>query len=364
MKRFLVLLALIIVACAPARQLEPFVERQPDPIRDQGAHRAPVEWWYLNGDLQTASGRKGFAAAIFQVYIPESAPYNLASIYPDAFYFGHYSLVDHASGKFESVERSTLPRAKPEIRVVEGGASPERMDVRLGDWRVTRQDDGVYTAKFSLNGRERIDLRMKLTRPEAIHGPGWSGNLTTGRMYYYSATRLEVSGTFNDEPVTGIVWLDHQWGGGDVGDGSASITPRWDWMSLNLEDGRDLMIYRVRDSKGEIADQFVSIVGPNGAVSESRKFTMQPWGWWTSSVTKARYPVRWYIKLEDGTSLTVQPVVDAQEVEARATAGFNYYEGAIRAVGSTKGVGYMELTGYAPGANPISNPFSFFENQK
>jgi predicted secreted hydrolase len=364
MKRFLTLLALMVVACAPARQLEPFVERKPDPIRDQGAHRAPVEWWYLNGDLKTANGHKGFAAAIFQVYIPETAPYGLANIYPDAFYFGHYGVVDKIGGKYESVERSTLPRVKPDVRVTDAGASTEKMDVRLGDWSVTRQNDGVYTAKFSLNGRERIDLKLRPTRPEAIHGPGWSGNRETGRMYYYSATRLEATGTMNDEPVSGTVWLDHQWGGGDIGDGSASVTPRWDWMSLNLEDGRDVMIYRVRTSDGRTADQFASITNPDGSTREERNFVMQPWGWWTSSASNARYPVRWYIKLEDGTSLTVQPVVDAQEVEARATAGINYYEGAIRAVGSTRGVGYMELTGYAPGVNPLQNPFGFFENQK
>jgi predicted secreted hydrolase len=365
MNRFLLLLTCCFVACAPARQLEPFTERKPDPIRDSAAHRAPIEWWYLNGDLKTASGNKGFAAAIFQVYIPENAAYNLANLFPNAFYFGHYSIVDKTSGQFESVERSTLPRVNADVFVKDASASTERMDVRLGDWRVTRESDGVYTAKFSLNGRESIDLRMRPTRPEAIHGPGWSGTRETGRMYYYSATRLEVSGTLNGEAVSGLVWLDHQWGGGEVGDGSASITPRWDWMSLNLEDGRDLMIYRVRTSDGRIADQFASIVAADGSVTEERDFVMQPWGWWTSKATGGRYPVRWYVKLKDGTSLTLLPVVDAQEVEARATAGFNYYEGAIKAVGSTRGVGYMELTGYgSSGTNPLQNPFSFLDNQK
>lgn len=366
MKRLLLAAVALLVACAPTASrgaLEPFVERRPDPLRDQGAHRAPVEWWYLNAHLETKSGTKGIAAAIFQVYIPDNTPYNLANLFPNALYFGHYSIVDKQNGLYQSAEYSTVPRAKPEIAVGVGFADTKRMNVGLGDWRLERLNNGVYTAKFSLKGKETINLNMRPLRPEAIHGPGWSGNLETGRMYYYSATRLEISGTYNGESVGGIAWLDHQWGGGvgsDGGDGSASFAPRWDWMSMNLEDGRDIMIYRVRNEKGGISDRFASIVAPNGKTTEERDFEMQPWEWWESP-SGGRYPVRWYIRLKDGTVLNVKPVVNAQEVEARATAGFNYYEGAIAISGSTRGVGYMELTGYTPMRNPFANPLSFIE---
>jgi predicted secreted hydrolase len=362
MKRLLLLLSLVLVACIPAaRSLDPFLERKPDPIRDQGAHRAPVEWWYLNAHMTTKTGTKGIAAAIFQVYIPENTPYNLASLFPDALYFGHYSIVDKQTGNFQSAEYSTVPRVKPEIATRVGYARTERMDVGLGDWRMTRESTGIYTAKFGIRGRETIDLKLRPLRPEAVHGPGWSGTKETGRMYYTSATRLEISGTYNGEPVGGIAWLDHQWGGSDFGDGSASFSPRWDWMSMNLEDGRDVMVYRVRNEKGGIADQFASIVNPDGSTREERDFVMQPWDWWESPAG-GRYPVRWFVKLQDGTVLNLKPVVNAQEVEARATTGFNYYEGAIEISGSTRGVGYMELTGYTPSrGNPFTNPFSFLE---
>ncbi len=365
MKRFVVL-ALALIACAPAtmRSLEAFVERKPDPILDQAAHKAPVEWWYLNAHLEISSGTRGIAAAIFQVYIPDSAPYNLAQQFPNALFFGHYSIVNKQIGTYQSTEYSTVPRAKPEVAVKEGFADTTRMNVGLGDWRMTRENSGIYTAKFSLKGREAIDLQLRPLRKEAIHGPGWSGNLETGRMYYYSATRLEISGTYNGEKVGGIAWLDHQWGGSDIGtDGSASFAPRWDWMSMNLEDGRDIMIYRVRNAKGGISDKFASISYPDGTTKEERNIEMTPWDWWVSP-SGGKYPTRWYLKLEDGTVLNVKPVVDAQEVEARATAGFNYYEGAIEITGSTRGKGYMELTGYTPMKNPFANPFSFVEPAK
>jgi predicted secreted hydrolase len=41
--------------------------------------------------------------------------------------------------------------------------------------------------------------------------------------------------------------------------------------------------------------------------------------------------------------------MDDQELDARATTGTLYWEGAVRVAGSdgTKGRGYLELTGYA-----------------
>ena len=106
---------------------------------------------------------------------------------------------------------------------------------------------------------------------------------------------------------------------------------------------------------------FRSIVKPDGSTTEERNFEMQPWDYWESPTTGGRYPVRWHIRLKDGTVLNIKPVTNAQEVEARATAGFNYYEGAIDISGTAKGVGYMELTGYTPMRNPFANPFSFIE---
>ncbi len=365
MKRVLLFgLTALLAACAPAtpRNLEPFVERKPDPVLDQGAHRSPVEWWYLNGHLTTPSGDKGIAGAIFQAYIPDGTSYNLAQLYPGAFYFGHFGVLDKTSGKFETAELSSLPRAKADIAVKAASASEERMDVRLGGWRMTREADGTYTAKFDVRGKSAVDLKLRPTRREAIHGPGWSGTAQTGRMYYYSATRLEVSGTMDGQPVGGIAWFDHQWGG-QGGDGSSNITPRWDWFSLQLADGRDMMIYRVRNASGGIADQFASIVNPDGSTTEDRNVVMSPWHWWTSAKSNGRYPINWWIKLSDGTSLTVRAAVPDQEVESRATAGFNYYEGAVGVGGSVKGVGYMELTGYTPQTNPFVNPLSGFSQK-
>lgn len=366
MNRLLLVPLLALAACTPAlRPLEPFVERRPDPILDQGAHRAPVEWWYLNGHLESSTGRYGFATAFFQVLLPPETRYGLVplqALFPGPLFFGHASLVDKTTGAFRFDERSTLPFDPGAVPPGQASASTERMDVRLGDWRTTREPDGAYTLRTSV-GSEVLELRLVPERPEVAHGPGWSGTPETGRMYYTSATRLRATGTLGGETVEGIAWLDHQWGG-EAG-GSASVTPRWDWFSLQLDDGRDLMVYRLRDAAGRPLSPFVSVVDARGEVSASSDIVLSPFRYWTSPETGARYPVAWFLRLEDGTSLTITAVTDAQELVTTSAAGIPYYEGAVDVRGSVRGVGYMELTGYAPDRpNPFTDPGAYFRTPK
>jgi predicted secreted hydrolase len=49
-----------------------------------------------------------------------------------------------------------------------------------------------------------------------------------------------------------------------------------------------------------------------------------------------------------GRAWTLEPLIDDQELDARASTGTVYWEGAVRAtqVGRVAGRGYLELTGY------------------
>jgi predicted secreted hydrolase len=332
MKRLLLALSLTaLVACAPARTLDRFVERQPDPIKDQGAHNVPVEWWYFNGHLETKSGPIAMASTIFKVQFPAEAKYGLIPIQSilEQFHFGHFVVIDKTSGKLDYAEHTTLRGATT------GSSSSERMDNRLANWRSTREPDGSYTLLSSLNDGRVMDLKLVPERPEVVHGPGWSGNLQTGRSYYYSATRLKVSGTFGGEPVTGRVWFDHQ------------------WFSLQLEDGRDIMVYQLRGPDGKPVDAFISSTTGDGKAVESRKFQLSPWKFFKAP-SGTTYPTAWFLKLEDGTALTIRATIENQEIPSQGSAGFPYYEGAVTVTGSVRGEGFMELTGYAP--LPV-NPF-------
>ncbi len=64
--------------------------------------------------------------------------------------------------------------------------------------------------------------------------------------------------------------------------------------------------------------------------------------------TGAQYPVAVDVRV-GARRFTLEPWFDDQEIDARASTGTIYWEGAVRASeeGVPRGGGYLELTGYA-----------------
>ena len=91
-----------------------------------------------------------------------------------------------------------------------------------------------------------IDLRLTTNRPPVLHDGGLVTFGPAGDSYYYSRTRMEIAGTIDDHgeqvPVTGLAWFDKQWGNFLVMGGG------WDWFSIQLDDGTDLMLNLIRDA--------------------------------------------------------------------------------------------------------------------
>jgi predicted secreted hydrolase len=147
--------------------------------------------------------------------------------------------------------------------------------------------------------------------------------------------------------VSGTAWFDHEWGTSQLGEGVVG----WDWFSLRLDGGTDLMVYRLRRADGT-ADLHSSgtLVGPDGGVErlERGDVELQVVEWWKSLATGARYPVRWRIRVPSGDlDLEISSLLVASELDGSATTGVVYWEGPVSATGSAKGEGYVELTGYA-----------------
>ena len=69
---------------------------------------------------------------------------------------------------------------------------------------------------------------------------------------------------------------------------------------------------------------------------------------WTSPRTGTRYPVAMEVKVGERT-WQVEPLMDDQELDARASTGTLYWEGAVtvRSDRGERGRAYLELTGYA-----------------
>jgi predicted secreted hydrolase len=69
---------------------------------------------------------------------------------------------------------------------------------------------------------------------------------------------------------------------------------------------------------------------------------------WASPRTGVKYPVAMEIAAA-GRTWVLEPLMDDQELDARASTGTLYWEGAVKIEGrgAPGGVGYLELTGYA-----------------
>jgi predicted secreted hydrolase len=204
-------------------------------------------------------------------------------------------------------------------------------------------------------GDVAIDLVLEPGKPPVLQGDAGlsrKGPEPGNASYYYSLTRLPTSGTIRSggrtHAVTGTSWLDREWS-------TSVLSPDiegWDWMSLQLDDGTELMVYRLRRHDGSAspfsAATFVAADGTPTYLS-NRDFTMTAVRTWRSNLDGTAYPVGWRVSIPSlRLDLSVDAAFDAQELDLAV----RYWEGAVRMRGSrggrdVGGRGFLEMTGYA-----------------
>ncbi|HLZ09710.1 MAG TPA: lipocalin family protein, partial [Chloroflexota bacterium] len=175
-----------------------------------------------------------------------------------------------------------------------------------------------------------------------------------GDSYYYSSTRATITGTIVDHgvnvPVTGEAWKDRQWGNFLASPGGG-----WDWLSLQLSDRTELMIFILRGLDGTSTPSSGTMVRPDGTTQSLRlgATRVMALGHWQSPHTGTAYPSGWSVELpEQGLAVQAEPVIADQELDTRASTGTIYWEGEVDLIGTNhgnavSGWGYVELTGYA-----------------
>jgi 6-aminohexanoate-oligomer endohydrolase len=130
----------------------------------------------------------------------------------------------------------------------------------------------------------------------------------------------------------------------------------WDWVSLQLDDHTELMLFHIRRKDGSIdpysAGTYVDAAGKTTHLRSS-DFTLEPVGEkWKSPTTGAAYPIHWRIALPSlGIELEATTPLASQEMTGNTKLSPNYWEGAIALTGHRNaqplsGAGYLEMTGY------------------
>jgi predicted secreted hydrolase len=321
---------------------------------DLGPHpEFRTEWWYYTGNLETAAGRHfGFQLTFFRTALapPGARVAERASAWAASqLYLAHFAVTDTAGRRFHAWSR--LGREALGL----AGARPGPFRVWLEDWSAeSAAPDGLPVRLRAAEGDVAIDLVLTSEKPVALQGDrGLSrkGPEPGNASYYYSRSRMSARGTVRAGgeplPVTGLAWMDREWSTSALG---ADLVG-WDWLALQLDDGRDVMVYRLRRRDGT-ADAYSAgaLIASDGATRPlaAGDVTLDALAHWRSPRSRVRYPSRWRLVVPGAAlALEITPRLADQEL----IVGTRYWEGAVRVEGTAAGRpiggrGYVELVGY------------------
>ncbi len=321
--------------------------------RDHHAHPDfKTEWWYFTGNLADGAGRQfGYQLTFFrQGIIPpaERAPDRSRFVVNDL-KFAHFTITDVAGRKFH-FQQKTSRGAFGEAGFDDG----ERL-AWLDSWNLRMEPGGAFLLHAEMK-EASLDLRLASVKAPAIHGHDGVSQKAPGdghASHYYSLTRLTSAGELRvgseSFRVNGDSWFDHEWATNQLAPNQVG----WDWLSLHLDDGSELMLYRMRLADGT-ADPTSSgtFVAADGTTThlDSAAFEMSPTAFWKSEKTGASYPIAWRVDVRSlNLQFTVRAALENQELALLPLA---YWEGAVEVRGTRgsrklAGRGYLELTGYA-----------------
>lgn len=334
-------------AFAQALEQRPFVYPA-----DLGPHLDfQTEWWYYTGNLETADGRHfGYQLTFFRRGMSATPVDRQGSLATREIYFAHFAITDVATGQHFGVERFS--------RQADGlaGASGEPYRVWLEDWQVISPDgEGRFLELSAQDGGNALTLSLDSKKPYIPNGDGGlssKGPEPGNASYYFSGTRLVTKGSLTIDgqtfDVQGLSWFDHEWSTSAL----SADAVGWDWFSLQLSDGRDLMYFQIRNKDGSLSPvSSGTLVEADGRIIHLVRDQVQLdiESTWRSQQSGAVYPAAWRIAIpSQALQLKIEPWVADQEMRVSVT----YWEGAVRFSGSSSGgevsgCGYVELTGYA-----------------
>ena len=308
-----------------------------------------TEWWYYTGNLRAADGHRfGFELTFFRQGVSRVSsdnPWHLNDLW-----MAHLALSDVTGQRFYHEQR--LNRGGPGLAGVDDATGM----VWNGNWqaRIGERDEELrgVGAKFGLG------LKLIASKPPVVHGQDGISQKAAGAghaSHYFSLTRLMTSGSIDLDgktyPVEGSSWMDHEFFTGSM---TADETG-WDWLSVQLENGSELMLYRLRHRDGSIdpysSGAYVDAQGRRTYLA-AKDFEMTPIGDnWTSSQTKATYPESWHVSVQQ-LGLEIDITTPLRDQELVTSYGPSYWEGTVdingrRGVSTLRGTGYLEMTGYA-----------------
>lgn len=325
---------------------------QPRPFQFPHDHAAHPdfrnEWWYVTGNVQTADGRQfGYQVTWFRIALTPDKPVSDSAWATNQVWMAHVALTDVQANEHWHDQRFARGAAGL------AGQSVQPFRVWLEDWQMVGNGAGEFPWAIAVKAHDfTLNLQLRPQKPPVLQGnQGLSQKSSEvgNASYYYSLTRLQTLGEIYRDgqrfTVMGESWLDREWSTSVLGADQAG----WDWFSLQLADGHELMFYRLRKKSGETDTHSAGKwVLPDGSAQTllSDAVELKPVRYWRAA-RGARYPVVWEMRLpKQQRQWRIEAVVDDQLMQT----GITYWEGAVRVVdvgsGEVLGRGYLEMSGY------------------
>jgi predicted secreted hydrolase len=308
---------------------------------DHGPHPGfRIEWWYVTANLVDASGvAYGVQWTLFRQAIAAGA--ELEGWANQQIWMGHAAVTTAA------LHRTSETFARGGIGQAGVAASPFRAWIDSWEMRGLAAMNAANIAPLALTASGAdfsYALRLDADRALVLQGDGGYSRKSEREQasYYYSQPYFAVTGsiTVDDKPaeVTGQAWLDREWSSQPL----APDQSGWDWLSLHLNSGEKLMLYRMRQTDGNHYGSGKWFARDGTALEiASADLTMTPQAF--TEIEGRKIPTAWRIAIAK-LALTIECI----PLNARSWMGtsFPYWEGPIRFSGSHTGLGYLEMTGY------------------
>ncbi|MEW5957869.1 MAG: lipocalin-like domain-containing protein [Chloroflexota bacterium] len=324
---------------ARAYEIKPMVF--PDDLGQHPDYQA--EWWYYTGNLADAGGNRfGFQLTFFRRGLTPGLVERPSEWASNQIYFAHFTVTDVTGDSFTFHER--FSRGRPGL----AGAQSKPYHVWLDDWYAQEIGPGQVELRAEAGdiGLQLVLTQAKPAARQGDRGLSQKSDEPGNASYYYSLTNNPARGTITTPrgafAVSGNAWKDHEWSTSGLGPEAVG----WDWYSLQLEDGREIMYFNIRQEDGSVeAVSGGALIEPDGRTralpQEAVEITILDT--WQSPDSGAVYPAEWTFAIpSEGIDLHLEPLLPQQELRV----SFTYWEGAVQIEGTQRGYGYIELTGY------------------
>lgn len=298
---------------------------------EHGAHPLfRIEWWYVTANLKGPDGTDyGIQWTLFRNALAPSGEE------ADQAWMGHAAVSAPNGHHFaERLARGGIGQA---------GVTTTPFNAYIDEWQMAGPD--LSNIILTAQGADfAYDLELQADRPFVAQGTeGFSIKSEAGQAsHYYSQPFYQIKGTiYLDDaliPVTGVGWLDREWSSQPL---TADQTG-WDWLSLHLDGGEKLMVYRLRDRSGK-AYTVGTWINPDGTPEplEDGEITLKPLR--EATVAGRSIPVAWAITLP---ARDLEIAAEALYPDSWMDTLVPYWEGPVRVTGTHTGQGYLEMSGY------------------